>query len=129
MNAAYQALVRNPGAIPGMLSAIVLGAGFGEELFFRGYAFERLGRLMGRGRAARGAIVAGTTLLFAVAHYSDQGVAGVEQALVTGLAFGTAYAVTGRIWTVMIAHASFDLVAYAILYWGLEAKVARLIFG
>jgi hypothetical protein len=43
------------------------------------------------------AIVLLTTAVFGLAHYPDQGLAGVEQATITGLVFGTIFAVTGRI--------------------------------
>src|SRR3954454_23386650 len=45
VNHAYHYLAGNRAAIPGMLFAIVIGAGFGEETFFRGWMFERLGKL------------------------------------------------------------------------------------
>jgi membrane protease YdiL (CAAX protease family) len=43
--------------------------------------------------------------------------------------FGVIVARTGRIWTVMCAHAAFDLTAVAIIYWNLEAGVAHLVSG
>jgi hypothetical protein len=55
-------------------------------------------------------------------------VAGVEQAAITGLAFGTAYAITGRIVPIMVAHATFDIAAVAIIYLDVETEVAHLIF-
>jgi Type II CAAX prenyl endopeptidase Rce1-like len=61
-------------------------------------------------------------------HYSLQGVAGVEQATVVGLVFGTIFAITGRIFLLMCAHAAFDLTALAIIYWNLEPYVAHLVF-
>lgn len=127
-NGTYQDLAGNRAAIPGMLFAILVVAGVGEETFYRGYLFERLGRAIGTGPAARAATVVLTSALFAAAHYADQGLPGVEQALFTGLAFGAAYAATGALWGVMIAHASFDLVAYALTYWRLEGAVDHLIF-
>src|SRR6266568_1744493 len=42
--------------------------------------------------------------------------------------FGTSVAVTGRIFLLMIAHAAFDLTAYAMIYWDLETRVAHLLF-
>ena len=69
-----------------------------------------------------------TSGLFGAAHYFDQGVAGVEQATIVGLVFGTIFAATGRIWMLMVAHAAFDLTALAMIYWNLETKVAHLIF-
>jgi hypothetical protein len=35
--------------------------------------------------------------LFASVHYREQGIPGVEQALVTGLVFGSFFAITGQI--------------------------------
>ena len=69
-----------------------------------------------------------TSVWFGVGHYSLQGLAGVEQATIFGLLFGTIFAVTGRIWMLIIAHAAFDLTALAMIYWNLESKVAHLIF-
>ncbi len=67
-------------------------------------------------------------LLFALGHYSNLGLPGVEQEVITGLVFGTIFAITCRIWMVMCAHAAFDLAAVAIIYWNLEATVAHLVF-
>jgi len=57
-----------------------------------------------------------------------QGLAGMEQAVITGLVFGAIYAVTGRLWMLMWAHAAFDVAAVAIIYWNLETRVAHLVF-
>lgn len=123
VNAHYHYLAGNAAALPGMLYALIIGAGFGEETVYRGYMFERLGKVLGSGRRAKLAIVLITTALFAAAHYPEQGIPGVEQAVFTGLAFGSIYAVTGELFMLMVAHASFDLVALALIYWNLEAKV------
>jgi membrane protease YdiL (CAAX protease family) len=106
---------------------IVVG-GFGEETVFRGYMFERLAKLLGQSLGAKIATVLVTAALFASLHYFDQGWAGVQQAIITGLVFGTAFAVTGQIWMLMCAHAVFDLTAILIIYWNLESAVAHLIF-
>jgi membrane protease YdiL (CAAX protease family) len=128
INQAYHFLAGNRSALPGMLYAVIVGAGFGEETVFRGYLFERLGKLFGAGTGARVSIVLLAAALFGLAHYSDQGLAGVEQATITGLVFGTIFAVTGRLWMLMCAHAAFDLTALAIIYWNVEADVAHLVF-
>jgi membrane protease YdiL (CAAX protease family) len=128
MNHAYHYLVGNRAALPGMLYAMIIGAGFGEETVFRGYLFERLGKLVGAGAGAKVAIVLLTSALFGLAHYSNLGLAGVEHATITGLVFGTIFAVTGRIWMLMCMHAAFDLTALAIIYWDLEFVVAHLVF-
>lgn len=128
INHAYHYLVGNRAALPRALYAMIVGAGFGEETVFRGFLFERLGKLLGRGVRAKTLIVLLTALLFGLAHYSEQGLAGAQQATIVGLVFGTIFAVTGRIWMLMFAHAAFDLTALAIIYWNFETRVAHLIF-
>ncbi|HEY3217110.1 MAG TPA: type II CAAX endopeptidase family protein [Candidatus Eisenbacteria bacterium] len=128
INRAYHYLVGNAAAVPGMLYAMIVGAGFGEETVFRGYLFERLGKLLGHGVSAKTVIVAVTSALFGLVHYPAQGLAGAEQATIAGLVYGTIFAATGRIWMLMCAHAAFDLTALAIIYWDLEADLAHLIF-
>ncbi len=116
---------------PAMLAAVVwasLAAGFGEETVNRGYLFERGRRLLGAGPAATTVVVLVTSLLFGLAHYPLQGLPGAEQGLITGLAFGTIYALTGRIWTIMIAHAAFDVAAAVLIYLDLETVVAHAIW-
>jgi membrane protease YdiL (CAAX protease family) len=128
INHAFHHLVGDRSAIPFMLYQLVIGAGFGEEVLYRGYLFERLGSLLGRGARARVATLLFTSLLFAAAHLPEQGVPGAEQALLTGLALGGMYLATGSIALPMIAHASFDLLAYGIIFFNLEARVAHLVF-
>ena len=128
INQAYHYLTGNPAALPGAVYLLIAGGGFGEEVVFRGFLFERFGKLFGSGVGAKAGIVLLTAGLFALLHYPDQGLPGVEQAAITGLAFGTIFAVTGRIWIPMFAHAAFDLTALALIYWNLESAVAHLIF-
>jgi membrane protease YdiL (CAAX protease family) len=128
INQAYHYLAGNRAALPGILFAVIIGAGFGEETVFRGYMFERLGKLFGSGIGAKAAIVLLTAAWFGLAHYSVQGLAGVEQATIVGLLFGTIFAVTGRIWMLMIAHATFDVTAVAMIYLNLESAVAHFVF-
>jgi membrane protease YdiL (CAAX protease family) len=127
-NPAFQYLIGNTAALPGILWTVIVSAGFGEEVVFRGFLFERLGKLIGTGPAAKMAMVLISTALFAAAHYSLQGWPGVQQAAVVGLVFGTIYAVTGRLWMLIIAHAAFDVAAVAIVYFGLESRVAHFVF-
>lgn len=128
INQAYHYLVGNTAALPWILYAVTIGAGFGEETVFRGYMFERLGKLFGAGAWVTPAIVVLSAAWFGLIHYPVQGIAGVQQATIFGLVFGTIFALTGQIWMLMIAHAAFDLTAVAIIYWDLENEVSRLIF-
>src|SRR5215470_5192211 len=129
INHAFHYLAGNRAALPGMLATVIVSAGWGEETFFRGYAFERLRKLLGSSIPAKAAIVALTSMAFGAAHYSLQGLAGVEQAAIVGAVFGTILAVTGRILMLMIAHAAFDVTAAAMIYWNLETRVAHLVFS
>jgi membrane protease YdiL (CAAX protease family) len=128
INPAYHYVAGNSAALPGMLYTMIVVAGFGEETVFRGWMFERLGKLFGRARGTKILIVLITSAFFALAHYSDQGLPGLEQAMITGLVFGTIFALTGSIFLPMVAHAAFDLAAVAIIFGDLESAVAHLIF-
>jgi uncharacterized protein len=128
INRTFQYLTGNTAMLPAAVWAM-FAAGFGEETVFRGYMFERFGRLFGSGAGAKTAVVLITSAWFGASHYSLQGLAGVEQATMVGLVFGTIYARTGRLWMLMWAHTAFDLTALAMIYWGLEYRVAHLVFG
>ena len=52
INHAYHALAGNSALLPAAGLAM-LAAGFGEETVFRGYMFERLGKLLGSGAGAK----------------------------------------------------------------------------
>ncbi len=127
-NPAFHFVVGNASALLPMVLIVVFGAGFGEEMTFRGFLFERLGKLLGASARARVAIVLLTSIWFALPHWANQGLAGTEQALVTGLVFGSIFAVTRSLWLPMVAHAAFDVTALAIIYWDVESRVAHLIF-
>jgi uncharacterized protein len=128
INPAYHYLAGNGAALPGAIFSMTVVAGFGEETVFRGYMFERLGKVFGSGRGVKAAIVLLTAALFGMAHYHDQGLPGVEQATITGLVFGGIFAMTGRLWGLIFAHAAFDLTALAIIYWDAEPAVAHFVF-
>ncbi|HEY4882429.1 MAG TPA: type II CAAX endopeptidase family protein [Myxococcales bacterium] len=128
INPAYHYLAGNRAAVPAALYAVIIGAGFGEETLFRGYMFERLGKLFGSGVSAKTLIVLLTAGWFGLDHYAVQGVAGAEQGTIFGLVFRTIFSVTRRIWMLILAHTAFDLTALAIIYWDLESTVAHLVF-
>lgn len=129
INQAYQFVTGNSAVIPYLIYTMIVTAGFGEETFYRGWMFERLGKLFGRSAAAKVIIVLITAGLFAAMHYPDQRLPGVEQAFVTGVVFGSIFAITERIFLLMIAHAAFDLTALWMIYYGLETRIAHLIFS
>jgi CAAX protease family protein len=128
VNQSYHFLAGNRALLPAALLAMIV-AGFAEETVFRGYMFERFDKLFGSGAGAKASIVLISSAWFALGHYNTQGLAGVEQGAITGLAFGTIFAFTGGIFLIMVAHAAFDLTALAMIYWNLESDVAHLVFG
>jgi membrane protease YdiL (CAAX protease family) len=127
INQAYHYLAGNQAMLPAAVWAMLV-AGFAEETVYRGYLFERFGKLFGPGVVAKTSTVLLTSVWFGLGHYVVQGLAGTEQATIVGLVYGTIFAVTGRIWMLMLAHAAFDVTALAMIYWNLEAKVAHLVF-
>ncbi|HEY6226026.1 MAG TPA: type II CAAX endopeptidase family protein [Verrucomicrobiae bacterium] len=129
INQAFRFVTGNSAVIPLMLYTMIVTAGFGEETLYRGWMFERLGKLFRESAAAKSAIAFVTASLFAAVHYPGQGVPGVEQAFIVGLIFGAIFAVTGEIFMLMIAHTSFDLTALWMIYYDLETRIAHLIFS
>lgn len=127
INQAYHFLAGNRAMLPAALWAMVV-AGFAEETLYRGYLFERLGKLCGSGAGARTAILVFTSAWFGFDHYAVQGLAGAQQATIVGLVFGAIVMSTGRVWMAMCAHSAFNLTALAIIYWDLETAVARFVF-
>ena len=126
INAEYHYLEGNlPGTLSFLVVAIV-GAGFGEELVFRGFLFERLGKVFGPGLGSKAAILVATSLFFGAVHYPAHGIYTALQAVMTGFVFGTIFALTGDLWVPVFAHAAFDVTAVLIIYFGLEEKVAAL---
>ena len=124
VNQAFHFLAGNKTMLPFAIWAMLM-AGFAEETFFRGYLFERLRKLLGKRKLNIVVIILFTSAWFGVEHYKLQGDAGVQQGIIAGLLYGTIYAITGRIWVIMIAHATFDLTSLALIYWELEEEVAR----
>lgn len=128
VNAAFRALEGNAAMLPGMLLAVTLGAGLGEELAFRGFLFERLRTLLGDSRRTAMISVLFTSVIFGLAHLPEQGWPGAEQAFVFGLVVASLYASTRSLWFPIVFHAAFDIAAVFIIYRGLETRIAHWFF-
>ena len=89
---------------------IVLRAGIVEEIFFRGYAIERL-RMVGAGRFGATAF---PLLLFAVGHYAGNWVA-VLQAIVLGGILTGLYVWRRDLMANILAHLLVDLVGTGLM--------------
>jgi len=128
VNHVYHFLAGRPDLLAEAIFSMIVAGGFGEETLYRGFLFERSRKFFGSSAWTVAATVLLTAMVFASGHYGDQGLTGVEQAVITGTVFGTIFAVTGRIWMPMVAHAAFDLTAIAMIYGNLESRVAHLVF-
>ena len=128
VNQTYHYLVGNAPVTAYMALFVTVSGGFGEETVYRGFGFERFWKLFRSRPAAKPPAPALTSIWFAAMHYPDQGFAGSEQALITGLAFGMIFLLTRSLVMPMVTHAAFDLTAIALIYWDLETRIAHLVF-
>jgi membrane protease YdiL (CAAX protease family) len=127
VNHAYHYMAGNPAAVAEFAAYAIVGAGWGEETVFRGYLFERLGKLLGSSVIARATIVTLTSVLFGSLHYA-QGWPGIAQATIVGFIVAAAFATTGRLFALMVMHAAFDLTAAAMIYFDAETRISHLVF-
>lgn len=128
VNPAFHYMAHNPREALEFAAIVVFMVGWAEETAFRGWLFERLGKLLGRGFGATALIVILTSLIFGIAHYAGQGWAGVEQATIVGFVFALVYAITRRLWTLIWLHTAFDLTAAAMIYLDAENQISHLVF-
>jgi len=104
-------LVRDaPGpAFAGLVLTAVIGAPIVEELFFRGLLLRSLERRFGTGWA-----VAGSSVLFGLAHPNELSAAGVVLVMVSLAALAVLLALlvvrTGRLGAAILAHAAFNAI-------------------
>lgn len=97
-----------------VLSTLLISAAVGltEEMVFRGYLMKNLEEWRGR-RAA----IAGTTMLFWLAHLNqgnNLSLIGAADMLATALALGLARCGSGALWFPIGLHASYDLSAIGL---------------
>ncbi len=104
-------LFSSKAVLPVVGVAVVLAAPLAEEVFFRGFVFPGLIRLLGVG----GALVA-SGLLFAMFHVTGPDSAGlIIPFTLIGMLFAWLYYKTGTIWTSIAAHLVFNLVSFILL--------------
>ncbi len=94
-------------------------AGWGEELFYRGYLFALLSSMM---PPAAAAVV--STALFGAAHFY-QGVRGIVLTTLMGAVFMGLYMVSGSLVVPMLAHALYDIHAGELGYWAYANNAGR----
>jgi len=128
VNLSYQFVAHDNGAALDQAAYAVYGAGFADELVFRGFLFERLRALLGESHAATAAALLVSTVLFALIRW-QQGWFGMASAACIGLVFGVVYLAAGRrLLMPVIAHATFALASLAMIYFALEIQISHLVF-
>lgn len=104
-------------------------AGFGEEMVWRGFLFQRLRGPMGDDTLARVAIVFSTSLVFGGLHYLNQGFAGAVNGIIAGALFGSLYFISKKnLWLVIACHSAWDIFSFTMIYYGWERSIATLFF-
>ena len=108
----------SPWLLAGMISLAVLVAPVAEELVFRAGLFRLL-----RGRVPRGVALLLPATVFAALHVSWptlQGLVSFAPLLALAVVLSLAYERTGRIGTVIFAHACFNLNTIVVIFSGLD---------
>ncbi len=94
-------------------------AAFGEELFARGFAFDRFQIAFGRGRVGVILAALAQAAVFGLLH-AVQGPSGIIVTAYVGLVFAWVYLASGRnLWAPIIAHGLVDTFALTMLYLGI----------
>jgi membrane protease YdiL (CAAX protease family) len=97
--------------VPAFAAAMVLVTGF-EEIAFRGFLVPRLRAVLGNWYAA----VLLSAALFGVGHFYE-GTLAVFQTALLGVWFGLVFLYRFRLPSVMVAHAAFNTLNFALMLW------------
>jgi membrane protease YdiL (CAAX protease family) len=93
-------------------------AAFIEEMFFRGYLFNRLMDVAGRERLGITIALLANAIIFGFAH-AYQGLTGVLDTGLAGLLLGLLYLRSRRnLWLPILAHGILDTVGFLLIYLG-----------
>jgi membrane protease YdiL (CAAX protease family) len=99
-----------------------ISAGFGEEMFFRGFLISRLQTSFNGIKFASAISVLLAALLFGYVHFYYQGLAGLVNAGVIGVIFGVYFLIFKRnLWPLVIAHGFINSLGFTseFMGWGI----------
>ena len=88
-----------------LVTAYLIVAAFAEELFYRGYLINRFSTLLNSYPKA----ILLSSLFFGLAH-TYGGEHHIFSTFMSGLLLGLTYALVGRLWPTVFAHAAFNMV-------------------
>jgi len=101
-----------------LVTAAWTSVAFGEEMLFRAFLTVSLAGALGDFKARWALALAGSSLLFGLAHY-DWGLAGVIDTAITGFVLGLIYLRSGRnLWITIIAHALLNTLKFSLIFAG-----------
>ena len=93
-------------------------AAFGEEMVWRGYLMNRVAEVSGRTKGAWILSLVVVSTVFGFAH-GYQGLSGMTEEGLAGLALGLMYLRTGRnLWVPVIAHGVCDTIDMVLIFFG-----------
>lgn len=99
-----------------------ISAGFGEEMFFRGFVITRLQTAFNGTKLASAFAVLLAALLFGYVHFYYQGLTGLVNATAIGLIFGTFFLLYKRnLWPLVLAHGFINSLGFTsdFMGWGI----------
>ncbi len=114
----YNPISGNLPLLLGMLAVSWTLVAFGEEMLFRAFVINALGRPFQQTRVTVALAVVGSSVVFGLAHIA-WGWMGVLETTLFGLVLGTAYIRSGRnLWVTIIAHGLANTTKFLLLYSG-----------
>ena len=114
----YNPISGNLPLLLGMLVVAWTAVAFGEEMLFRAFIINALGRPFQQTRVTVALAVVGSSVVFGLAHFA-WGWMGVLETTLIGLVLGTAYIRSGRnLWVTIIAHGLANTTKFLLLYSG-----------
>ena len=114
----YNPISGNLPLLLGMLAVAWTIVAFGEEMLFRAFLTNALGRPFEQTRVTVALAVVGSSVVFGLAHIA-WGWMGALETTLFGLVLGTAYIRSGRnLWVTIIAHGLANTIKFLLLYSG-----------
>ncbi|WP_425410109.1 CPBP family intramembrane glutamic endopeptidase [Hyphococcus sp.] len=112
-----------------MLLVSWIGAGFGEEVVWRGFVMTRMAQAFSGSAAGWGAAIFLQAILFTFLH-AYQDLTGMIEVFVIGIALGAAYLFVRRsLWPLIVAHGLIDTFVMTDFYFGMKyTEALRALF-